>query len=146
MRSFPHSSRPGWQRALRRINPLLVALGAGVVLSACAVAPLPVYDDGYADAAVYTTVAPPAPYVEPVPVAPFAGAIWIDGFWDWSGGRHVWRPGHYEHPRPGFHYRSPAWSHGGDGRWMLQRGGWRPEGGRPGPGRGPGGPGHFERR
>lgn len=96
-------------------------------LSACVMAPVrPAYGgSGYYDQGMITAdVAPPAPYVEPIPVLPYAGAVWIGGFWDWSGGRHVWRPGHYEHPRAGFAYRQPGWSHGADGRWMLHRGGW----------------------
>lgn len=102
-----------------------VVLGA-TALSGCVVAPMgPAYTSGYYDeGTVVADIAPPAPYVETIPVAPFAGAIWIGGFWDWSGGRHVWRPGHYERPRPGFNYRQPGWAHGPDGRWMLHRGGW----------------------
>ena len=100
-------------------------LGASA-LGGCVVAPVrPAYASGYyEDGAVFADAAPPAPYVESIPIAPFAGAIWIGGFWDWSGGRHVWRPGHYERPRPGFIYRQPGWTHGPDGRWMLHRGGW----------------------
>lgn len=115
------------QPAFRRAAPALAALIAAAVLSGCVVAPVgPAYGaGGYYDEGVVTAeVAPPAPYVETIPVAPFAGAVWIGGFWDWSGGRHVWRPGHYERPRPGFSYRQPGWTHGSDGRWMLHRGGW----------------------
>lgn len=110
--------------------PLWAALGlaAAATLSGCVVAPVgprPVYGGApYYDDSVAVNVAPPAPYVETVPVAPFVGALWIGGFWDWSGGRHVWHPGHYERPRAGYAYRQPGWSHGPDGRWMLHRGGW----------------------
>lgn len=102
------------------------ALAGAALLSGCAVVPAtPVYGTGYYDGEyIAGASAPPAPYVETIPVAPFVGAIWIGGFWDWVGGRHVWRPGHYEHPRPGFAYHQPGWHAGPDGRWMLHRGGW----------------------
>ncbi|WP_296560953.1 hypothetical protein [Pigmentiphaga sp.] len=97
-------------------------LGAAL-LGGCAVVPAPGYDYGYGDV-VTATVAPPVPYVEAVPVAPFTGAIWVGGYWDWVGSRHVWYPGHYEHPRPGMFYRQPGWTHGSGGQWTLHRGGW----------------------
>lgn len=117
----------------------LGALLGAAALVGCAVVPVgpayggaAYYDDGY----VMATVAPPATYYEPVPVIPFVGAVWIGGFWDWSGGRHVWRPGHYEHPRPGFAYHQPGWHAGPNGQWMLHRGGWERGGWeRGGPGR-----------
>lgn len=96
-------------------------------LTACIVQPLPgqytAYDDGYGGDVV-VKVAPPAPYVEVVPVAPYLGAIWIGGYWGWSGDRHIWYRGHYEHPRMGYVYRQPAWSHDGYGRYHFRRGGW----------------------
>lgn len=106
---------------------LVAAAMGAAALSGCVVAPVgPAYGGGgyYDSNMVVANVPPPAPYVETVPVAPFVGAVWIGGFWDWSGGRHVWHPGRYERPRPGFAYRQGGWSHGPDGRWMLHRGGW----------------------
>lgn len=106
---------------------LVAAAMGAAALSGCVVAPVgPAYGGGgyYDSNMVVANVPPPAPYVEAVPVAPFVGAVWIGGFWDWSGGRHVWHPGRYERPRPGFAYRQGGWSHGPDGRWMLHRGGW----------------------
>ncbi|PIG09242.1 YXWGXW repeat-containing protein [Comamonas sp. 26] len=100
----------------------VTALVTAVALTGCVVAPTaPAYGYG---GDITASVAPPAPYVETIPVAPVVGSIWIGGFWDWEGGRHVWRPGHYEHARPGYTYRQPAWRPGGGGQWMLHRGGW----------------------
>ncbi|MDR0478654.1 MAG: hypothetical protein LBH31_02375 [Burkholderiaceae bacterium] len=121
------------------------AAGALVLLAGCVVAPAPYYDPsgaqqgypgaapGYAygggypasgDAPVYATMAPPAPYVEVQPVIPFAGAIWIGGFWNWSGGRYSWVGGHYERPRAGYSYEPRRWSQGSGGHWKLG-GGWK---------------------
>ncbi len=43
------------------------------------------------------TIAPPAPLVETRPVAPYPGAVWTDGFWDWRphAHRYYWTPGRW---------------------------------------------------
>ncbi len=58
-----------------------------------------------------------------MPVVPFAGAIWLGGYWGWGGGRYHWVPGRWERPRAGFFWAPHRWVpfHG---RWQL-RGGWR---------------------
>jgi len=40
----------------------------------------------------------PPPQVETPPPAPFAGATWIGGRYDWNGLTWVWMSGHYERP------------------------------------------------
>ena len=72
---------------------------------------------------VVVDVAPPAPYVEVVPVMPYAGAVWLGGYWGWSGGRHVWTGGRWDHPRAGYRYQPHAWVPVG-GRWQLHGGAW----------------------
>ena len=105
---------------------LAVSLWAAL-LSACVVAPYGQQPAYYPAAGVAPGVVvdapPPAPYMEVVPAIPFAGAIWIGGYWGWNGGRHEWVPGRWEHPRPGYAWRPHAWVHQG-GRWHLHEGGW----------------------
>jgi hypothetical protein len=106
------------------IRTIALAAFCSAALSACVVAPVgPPY--GYAPAGdvVVTDVAPPAPYYEPVPVVPFAGAVWINGYWGWSGGRHVWVGGRYEHARPGYSWQPHRWVYQ-DRRWHLHEGHW----------------------
>jgi hypothetical protein len=124
----------GFMATLKLISA--AALSA-LTLSACVVAPYPqrvVYSQpvpaGQAAGGQYSDgveavvdVAPPAPYVEVVPAIPFAGAIWIGGYWGWQGGRHTWVPGRWDHPRPGYAWRPHAWVQQG-GRWQLHSGGW----------------------
>jgi hypothetical protein len=107
------------------IRTLAVAAACSAALSACVVAPVAPRPYGYAPAGevIVTDVAPPAPLVEPVPIAPYAGAVWIGGYWGWRGGRHVWVGGHYEQPRPGYVWRPHAWEQR-DGRWHLHEGHW----------------------
>ena len=105
-----------------------VMLAAGAALTGCVVAPTPapVYGGApYPDEGVYAPMAPPAPYTEVIPVMPFAGAVWVGGYWNWSRGRHVWVPGRYERPRAGYRYQPHRWSPGPRGGWELRGGGWR---------------------
>ena len=67
-------------------------------------------------------VAPPSVPVVALP-PPRVGFVWVQGFWDWDGGRYVWREGHWEHERPGFVYTPAAWVQVGGG-WHLTRGHW----------------------
>ena len=104
----------------------LVAAAAlsALALSACVVAPYPRRVAYYPEVGgVVTDVAPPEAYAEVVPVAPFPGALWIGGYWGWSGGRHVWVGGRWEHVRPGYGWAPHRWEERG-GRWHLHEGGW----------------------
>ena len=115
----------------------MLATGSALWLSACVVAPYGYnggYNDGYGprgpapqayDAPVaMAPMAPPAPYVEVVPVMPFAGAVWIGGYWNWVGGRHVWVGGRWDHPRQGYRWEPHRWEPQG-GNWHLRGSGWR---------------------
>ena len=113
--------------------PLLIVSMSAVMLSACVVAPypqrvvysqpVPVGEPVPVESTVVVDLAPPAPYVEVVPALPFAGAVWIGGYWGWYGHRHQWVPGRWDHPRPGYRWRPHAWVNQG-GRWHLHGGGW----------------------
>jgi hypothetical protein len=65
--------------------------------------------------------------LEPVyerPVAPYAGAIWIDGDWTWNGGKYVFVRGHWDRPRQGHFWVRGEWMHTNRGyRW--HKGYWR---------------------
>lgn len=110
---------------------LLVLLLPTALLSACVVAPYPrrvayaapVPIAAPVESNVYVDLPPPAPYVEVIPSPPFAGGLWIGGYWGWYGGRHQWVPGRWEHARPGYQWHPHAWVQDG-GRWHLQGGGW----------------------
>jgi hypothetical protein len=97
-------------------------------LSACVVTPAPMASNPYGYATtpggVYAPIAPPTPQYEVQPALPFLGAIWIAGFWNWLGGRHVWVSGHYEQPRPGYRWAPHQWVQSPRGGWELHGGGW----------------------
>jgi hypothetical protein len=69
---------------------------------------------------------PPAPIEEIRPVAPFAGALWVPGYWHWNGGRYAWVGGRWS-PRPaGYEWERDRWEHREDGRWVQRPGHWHP--------------------
>ncbi len=102
-----------------------VALIAAVGLSACVVAP-PGRRVAYPidEAVVESNVAPPAPYTEVVPAPPYVGAVWVGGYWGWSGGRHNWVPGRWAQPRPGYRWQARHWEPAARGGYVLRGGYW----------------------
>jgi hypothetical protein len=96
------------------------ALGVvvGMALTGCILVP----DQGHYVSGV-VLVAPPAPRVEVIGVAPSSGSVWIGGYWNWVGGRHVWVPGRWDRGRPGYHWEAHAWVREGDG-WRMRPGRW----------------------
>jgi hypothetical protein len=90
------------------------------------------YVDG--QAGVQGTVVAPAPVVEvdvaPPPPPPARvvevrpGFIYVEGRYEWRGGRHVWVDGRYERERRGYRYVQGRWDRRGrrpvwvEGRWV----------------------------
>jgi hypothetical protein len=70
--------------------------------------PTVVYEPAPAPA-VEVEEAPPAPIVETPPAAPFAGAVWTQGYWHWNGHHHVWVGGRYSAPRAGWGFVPGHW-------------------------------------
>jgi hypothetical protein len=111
-----------------RTPPLLLAvLASACLLSACVVAPYgphrgAVYGEVYGPPVM---LAPPPPQVEILPPLPFAGAIWLGGYWGWYGGRHQGMPGRWERPRPGYRWEPHRWEPTAGGGWHQRGGEWR---------------------
>jgi hypothetical protein len=93
-------------------------LVAAWALAGCVVSARPAY--------VGDTVmlAPPPPHSEVIGVAPAPGYFWIGGYWGWEGGRHVWRAGHWEPRRAGYHWVPNRWVAVRGGGWRLAEGHW----------------------
>jgi hypothetical protein len=89
---------------------LMVALAGSLFLSSCY-------------GSYYVTDQPAEPvYVRPV--SPYAGAVWIDGDWAWSGGRYTYNRGYWARPRAGHVYMRGGWARGRRG-YAWHRGHWR---------------------
>jgi hypothetical protein len=101
-----------------------VLLGVVVAGAGC-------YSDDYAARPAYaravTVAPPPAPVDEVPPAEPYAGAVWMSGYWDWRPEvrRHVWVAGHWgTPPRSGVAYMPPSWHRNANGGYYQTPGRW----------------------
>ena len=116
------------RRALRMI--LIVGLGAAALATTgCARrAYVQASYGGYSGGGVAVYSAPPpAPVVVAQP-APVAGAVWVEGHYQWNGSQYVWVDGYYVQQRAGYQFVQPRWVVQG-GRHVYVQGGWA-QGGR----------------
>lgn len=107
---------------MNQVKSVFTAIALGALLSltlpGCVVVP----DQAHYVGGV-VMVAPPAPRVEVIGVAPSPGYVWIGGYWNWVGGRHVWVPGRWDRGRAGYHWEAHQWVREGDG-WRMRPGRW----------------------
>ncbi len=67
---------------------------------------------------------PPAPLADAPPARPAADAVWVGGYWHWTGMQYVWIPGHWDRPPPGRQWHKPTYSLQ-EGRYIYESGGWK---------------------
>ncbi|HTH79268.1 MAG TPA: hypothetical protein VL593_09840 [Ramlibacter sp.] len=112
-----------------RAHPIRIALAAGALvgLAGCVAYPVGPYGyNGYGDPygqGIVAPMAPPPVVAENYGLAPWPGALWIGGYWSWSGGRHSWTPGRWERPRAGYHWAPRTWEQHGH-EWHQRGGRW----------------------
>ena len=83
-----------------------------------------VVEDSAGGRTAYVTVAPPAPRVEAVPVAPGPQYSWDPGRWAWNGASYEWVAGHYvARPRAEAQWIAGHWANGPNG-WVWEEGRW----------------------
>lgn len=75
---------------------------------------------------------PPAPLAEATapganPGAPNPGAVWVTGYWHWTGMQYTWIPGHWENAPPGTAWAAPRYVRA-EGGYFYEAGGWKPTG------------------
>jgi hypothetical protein len=68
---------------------------------------------------------PPAPVREERPPPPNPQAVWIAGYWHWTGMQYAWIPGHWESPPQGAVWATPKVTRSKDGRYVYEPGGWQ---------------------
>jgi WXXGXW repeat (2 copies) len=91
---------------------------ASLILASALVTP------AFAGVGVYIGVAPPPIRYEVRPAMPGPGYAWVDGYWNWYGGRYVWRPGVWQRPPyEGASWNHPHYDHYHEG-WALHEGHW----------------------
>jgi hypothetical protein len=81
---------------------------------------------GVSASGVVVTGPPPPPVIETRPAPPRESsprAVWIAGYWHWTGMQYAWIPGHWVEARPGEVWRAPRYSLR-DGVYVYEPGGW----------------------
>ncbi len=69
---------------------------------------------------------PPAPIAEqPQMPPPGPGAVWVAGYWHWTGMQYAWIPGHWENAPPGTAWAAPRYVKG-EGGYFYEEGRWKP--------------------
>lgn len=80
---------------------------------------------GCATRVVVPVTPPPAAAVEVRPESPGEGYVWVDGYYDYTGGTYVWVAGRWTLPP----FRGAVWVghrwYSSGGRWHFARGYWR---------------------
>src|SRR5260370_21559935 len=66
---------------------------------------------------------PPQPMVETRSAPPNPEAVWIAGYWHWTGMQYTWIPGHWEAAPPGARWRGPHYSPR-QGTYFYEPGAW----------------------
>ncbi len=68
---------------------------------------------------------PPAGLSEERPPSPLPDALWIKGYWHWTGIQYAWIPGHWEaHPPRGAEWQTPRYT-SANGAYFYEPGRWR---------------------
>lgn len=63
---------------------------------------------------------PPPPVADVVTASPAPNAIWIHGYWSYTGSAYVWMAGHWEVPPPNAHaYIAAHWETQGNGYFFV---------------------------
>jgi hypothetical protein len=95
-----------------------------LMLAAAAPACAPAYYDEPVEGTIVVQSAPPPVQVETRPAPPYQGAIWVEGYWNWSGGQYVWVPGRWDRGRRGYVWVPHHYQRHGRG-WRYIPGHWR---------------------
>jgi hypothetical protein len=108
------------------------ALLGAAVLSLAAVTACAGYGGPYRHAGpppagiVYIRTAPPPVRTVIIPPRPSASAVWISGYWNWTGATFVWVDGRWDRnpPRAGAQWVPDHWIRTNKG-WYRQPGRWK---------------------
>ncbi len=115
-------SGAGMKSIQRSIGSYVAMAAALAALSACVVNEPETPTRG-----VVVSGPPPAPVQEQAPPPPSPQAMWVPGYWHWTGMQYAWIPGHWENPPPGTAWAAPQYTVQ-NGKTVYETGGWRPAG------------------
>ena len=107
-------------------NTSFMRVGCLAVLTVCAVALAPgcVANEPAAPTRGMVVSGPPPPLQQDVPSPqPAPQAVWVPGYWHWTGAQYTWIPGHWETPPPGVVWAAPRYT-SQDGSTVYEPGSW----------------------
>ena len=110
-------------RRKKLVSALLVALTLG---SAAMSATYATSSEASPLVGLSVQIGPPPLRHEIIP-AHRRGYIWVPGYWNWRGHRHVWVAGSWVRERRGYIYQPHRWEQRGNG-WYFNRGRWDRDG------------------
>jgi WXXGXW repeat (2 copies) len=91
---------------------------ASLILASAVSAP------AFAQVGIYIRHEPPPLRYEVRSAMPGPGYAWVDGYWNWYGGRYVWAPGVWRRPPyAGAYWTHPHYDHYDRG-WAYHEGHW----------------------
>jgi hypothetical protein len=102
------------------------ALVLALAVSGLGATVAPTVSEARVSAEISIQVPPPPARYEALP-PPRRGYVWVPGYWNWHGHRHVWVGGNWVRARHGYAYSPHRWEQR-DGRWNLAPGRWDRDG------------------
>jgi hypothetical protein len=114
---------------MRKISLVLTALsalaliGCGRTTREVVYTPAPATVQSGTPTVIVVDREPPAPRTEAQPPSPGSGAVWVPGYWNWTGTQYDWVAGHWETGRVGYTWVPHRWEMV-NGRWQLTGGTW----------------------
>ena len=105
--------------AVKLAFPAGLAFASAGLLGAC------VIEAGAASLPTGVAVAgpPPQPMQEAHSPPPGGPAVWVAGYWHWTGMQYTWIPGHWDRPPAGAMWRPPRYVVR-EGTYFYEPGGW----------------------
>jgi hypothetical protein len=89
--------------------------------------PVPPTGPHVGDEPVEVPYPPPPARAEVLPPEPRDDALWIDGYWSWTGSDYAWVPGSWQPPRAGYYYAPATTVRRRNGGLLYFEGHWHPE-------------------
>jgi hypothetical protein len=102
---------------------VLCAIGVGSAVTVSGVTGCIATTHAQPPRGVIVTGPPPAPIAEAQPPPPGPQALWVPGYWHWSGVQYAWVPGRWEERAPGAQWYAPHYTQS-QGSYFYEPGGW----------------------
>jgi hypothetical protein len=107
----------------RRVTAYAIATAIAIATAGAGVAGCVVNEPESPPRGVVVSGPPPAPVREERPAPPNPQAVWVPGYWHWTGMQYAWIPGHYDAAPAGAVWAAPQYT-SKDGKFFYESGRW----------------------